>query len=157
MGSASTGNQIHAPFNINNAASYNDDGISTLSYYGVKYSNELSDNVAKVIKYSNENNEYRAMIGALNDRIPRLTWSIIYNLELSAKDIGSSWYEYYWYTVTLRKFINDSFADYVKGLKLSTSLNLLNHFSYIMMGMTRLNTWMVKLLKRCHGIVQKTY
>jgi hypothetical protein len=89
MGSASTGNQIHAPFNVNNAASYNDDGISTLSYYGVKYSNELSDNVAEVIKYSNENNEYRALVGALMTGFQDLR-DPLFTTGLSAKDIGSS-------------------------------------------------------------------
>jgi hypothetical protein len=133
MGSASTGNQIHAPFNINNAASYNDDGISTLSYYGVKYSNELSDNVAKVIKYSNENNEYRALVGALMTGFQDLR-DPLFTTGLSVKDIGSSWYEHYDITVTLQQFVNDNLADFVKGLKLSTNVNLLNHFSYIMMG-----------------------
>jgi hypothetical protein len=131
LGMYTTGNKIHVPFNVNNTASYSDMGKEYDTYYNDDQ--DLIDKAARIVSYTNENNEYRAMIGALMTGFQDLR-DPMYSIGISTQSSYSSGYEYFNVDVTLPKFINDSFDDYVSGLKLSSSLNILNHFSYIMVG-----------------------
>jgi hypothetical protein len=72
----------------------------------------------EVIKYSNENNEYRALVGALMTGFQDLRDPLFTIWNYQTKDNGSSWYEYYDITVTLPQFVNDNLADYVRRFKI---------------------------------------
>jgi esterase/lipase len=83
----------------------------------------------KIVRYSNEHNEYRAMISALMTGFQDLRdplFTVSGSLDQNSNPTDA--------TVPLRKFINDDFNDYVHELKISSDFNLLNHFSYIMLG-----------------------
>jgi hypothetical protein len=127
----SGGNNVHAPFNVN--TQYPGLDYQFNAYYKEgNNSYNLPENVSSIIQYSNTYNEYRAMIGALMTGFQDLR-DPLFTIGISTKENGGR-YSYSDKNTTLRKFINDSFGDYVGSLKLGTSLNLLNHFSYIMIG-----------------------
>jgi hypothetical protein len=124
IGLMTQGNDVVVPFNVNNR------GVSRGNIHQYYAKNQTVLQAAqKIVRYSNEHNEYRAMIAALMTGFQDLRdplFSVIGDPDRNSNPADA--------TVPLRKFINDDFNDYVHELKISSDFNLLNHFSYIMLG-----------------------
>jgi hypothetical protein len=73
IGTMTQGNDVVVPFNVNNRGIYR----GNIRQYYAKDTTVLQA-AQKIVRYSNEHNEYRAMISALMTGFQDFTWSIIY-------------------------------------------------------------------------------